>query len=240
MSSQGEIANKQKETVTVKAADGKEFSCYVSRPAAAKAPAVVVIQEIFGVNPWLRSVCDELAAKGFVAIAPDMFFRMEANVVLNPQVESDWPKAFKFYEQFNEDQGAKDVQSTLDFAKQAGGTNGKVGTLGFCLGGKLAFLSSTRTDSACNVSFYGVGIQNNLSEPVKSPTLLHIAADDKYVPPDAQAAIALALGKNERVEIETYAGVDHAFGRVGGEHYNKAAADLAFERSFAFLKKHLG
>lgn len=240
MSSQGEIAHKQKETVMIKAADGKEFSCYVSRPAATKAPAVVVIQEIFGVNPWIKSVCDELAAQGFCAVAPDLFFRMQANVVLDPTVESDWPKAFKFYEEFNEDQGAEDVQAAITFARQAGGSDGKVGTLGFCLGGKLAFLAATRSDSQANVSFYGVGIQNNLSEPVKSPILLHIAADDKYVPPEAQKAIAAALGKNAKVEIETYPGVDHAFGRVGGEHYNEQAATKAFQRSFAFLKAKLG
>jgi carboxymethylenebutenolidase len=121
------------------------------------------------------------------------------------------------------------------------GCSGKVGSVGYCLGGKLAYLMATRSDSDCSVSYYGVGIDGALGEAgkIRKPLLMHIAAKDQFVPQEAQAKIKQALAANGNVTIHVYEGCDHAFARVGGAHWNAAAAQLANDRSAAFFKKHL-
>ncbi len=225
--------------ISINSADGKTFKAYVSAPPVPTASAVVVIQEIFGVNPWLRSVADWLANEGYLAIAPDLFHRQEPNVQLTDKSEADWQKAFELYKGFDEDKGVEDLKSTIAAAATLPQCNGKVGSLGFCLGGKLAYLLSARSNSNCNVSFYGVGIEQNLSEPVRKPLLMHIAEKDAHVPPEAQAAIHQTLDRNELVSIRVYEGAGHAFGRPGSQHYDEKLAELARLRSLEFLEQHL-
>ncbi|MFN8658583.1 MAG: dienelactone hydrolase family protein [Candidatus Obscuribacterales bacterium] len=227
-------------TITVNAPDGSKFDCYVSAPTG-EAPAVLVIQEIFGVNQGLRQTADWLADNGFLAVAPDLFYRQEPGVQLTDQTDEEWQKAFRLYAGFDENLGAEDLKSCLTATRKLPECTGKVGTLGFCLGGKLAYLMSVRSNAECNVSYYGVGIEKNLAETanLNGHLLLHIAEDDQYVPPSAQKEIQTALGKNPKATIYVYQGQDHAFGRVGGAHYNRDAAELANARSLEFLRKHL-
>lgn len=228
------------ETTTIKTDDG-QFAAYVARPSSPKAPAIVVIQEIFGVNAVMRGVCDELAAAGFLAVCPDLFWRIEPGIDITDQSEADWKKAFELYNAFDVDAGVKDIAATIDHVREFAEVNGKVGVVGFCLGGLLAFLTATRTDSDASVSFYGVGIEKNLVEADKlaHPLLMHIAEEDQFVPKEAQALILSQLKNHPQIEIHTYPGRDHAFARVGGEHYDAADAKLANGRSLAFLKQHL-
>jgi carboxymethylenebutenolidase len=225
--------------INVKAQDGKEFKAYASRPAKVPAAAVVVIQEIFGVNAWLRQVADWLASCGFLAVAPDLFFRMEPGVELTDKTQAEWDKAFKFYNEFDEAQGVKDLIATVEHVRKLSECNGHVGTLGFCLGGKLAYLMSTRSSANANVGFYGVGIENNLDERVQQPLLLHIAEADAHVPPEAQQAIKDKLLGNSNVVMQFYPGAGHAFCRTGSQHYDEAAKKAAEQRSIEFLNKHL-
>ncbi len=225
--------------ISINSADGKTFKAYRSAPVSTPSAAVLVIQEIFGVNPWLRSVADWLAQNGYLAVAPDLFHRQEPNVELTDKSEKDWEKAFALYKGFNEDKGVEDLKATLETVSSLPQCNGLVGTLGFCLGGKLAYLMSARSKSVCNVSFYGVGIENNLQEAVHRPLLMHIAQKDAHVPPEAQAAIHRSLGANSLVNIQVYEGADHAFGRPGSQHYDERLAELARQRSLEFLKQQL-
>lgn len=121
------------------------------------------------------------------------------------------------------------------------GCTGKVGSVGYCLGGKLAYLMATRSDTDCSVGYYGVGIEGALGEAanLRKPLLLHIAEKDQFVPPEAQAQVKEALGDNPLVTLHSYPGVDHAFARVGGEHYDQAGAELANRRAAEFLSRHL-
>jgi carboxymethylenebutenolidase len=228
-----------KENITIKSADGLEFDAYVSRPKADSAPVVVVIQEIFGVNEWLRSVADWLAEQGFIAVAPDLFHRQEKGIQLTDKTEAEWKRAFELYNGFDEGNGVKDLQATVAAARKLPGSNGKVGTMGFCLGGKLAFLMSTRSDADANVGYYGVSIENNLDETPQHPLMLHFAEEDKYVPKSAQEQIKGKFAGNKNVTIHSYVGQDHAFGRVGGEHYHKESAELAHSRTLEFFKTQL-
>jgi carboxymethylenebutenolidase len=229
------------ERITI-SAQGGEFSAYVARPQAAKAPAVVVIQEIFGVNKVMRDITDGLAGQGYLAICPDLFWRIEPGIDITDQSEAEWKKAFELFNAFDVDQGVKDIQATITAIRGDAGCNGKVGAVGFCLGGLLAFLTATRTDADAAVSYYGVGIENRTAEAetLARPLLMHIAEEDQFVPKAAQAVILKALKDHPQVEIHTYPGRDHAFAREGGEHYHAGDARAAGERSLAFFKRTIG
>ena len=228
------------EMTTIKAEDG-QFAAYVARPAQPNGPAIVVIQEIFGVNAVMRGVCDELASAGFLAVCPDLFWRIEPGIDITDQSEAEWKKAFELYNAFDVDAGVKDIAATIDQVRALPEVNGKVGAVGFCLGGLLAFLTATRTDADASVSYYGVGIEKHLVEADKlaHPLLMHIAEEDQFVPKEAQALILSQLKNHAHVEAHTYAGRDHAFARMGGEHYDAADAKLANGRTLAFFKQNL-
>ena len=225
---------------TIKTNDGT-FNAYVARPAAAKAPAVVVVQEIFGVNGVMRAIADDLAAQGYLAICPDLFWRIEPGIDITDQSEAEWAKAFELYTAFNVDKGVEDIAATLATIRADEGCNGKVGSVGFCLGGLLSFLTATRTDIDAAVCFYGVGIENKVDEAgsLKRPVLLHVAEEDQFVPKAAQATLTEALSGHPLVTLHCYAGRDHAFARKGGEHYDAADAALAEQRTLAFFAANL-
>lgn len=229
------------ETTTISTADG-QFSAYVARPAVDKAPAVVVIQEIFGVNAVMRDMADELAAAGYLAVCPDLFWRIEPGIDITDQSEAEWKRAFELYQAFDVEQGVEDIAATIAAVRADPACDGKVGAVGFCLGGLLAYLTATRTDADGSVSYYGVGIENFTAEAANlaRPLLMHIAEEDQFVPKEAQAAIKDALGGNPKVEIHNYPGRDHAFSRKGGAHYDAADAAKAKERTLAFFKQNLG
>lgn len=229
------------ERISITTPDGA-FSAYVARPAAGKAPAVVVIQEIFGVNQVMRDITDGLAAQGYLAVCPDLFWRIEPDIDITDQSEAEWKRAFEFFNAFDVDQGVKDIQATIKTIRADAGCDGKVGAVGFCLGGQLAFLTATRTDVDAAVSYYGVGLENRVPEAEKltRPLLLHIAEEDQFVPKEAQAVIIAALKDHPQVEIHTYPGRDHAFARVGGEHYDEADAKLAGGRTLQFFQRTVG
>jgi carboxymethylenebutenolidase len=230
------------ETIQIQTADGAQMAAYVARPAKDKAPGVVVIQEIFGVNQVMRDTADELAAAGYLAICPDLFWRIEPGVDITDQSEAEWKKAFALMNAFDADQGVLDIDATIDALRADPACTGKVGCVGFCLGGKLAFLTAARTDADASVAYYGVGIESLTGEADKiaQPLLMHIAEEDQFVPKEAQAVILQALKNHPQVTIHTYPGRDHAFARRGGAHYDEADAKLAAGRTLAFFQAHLG
>ncbi len=226
--------------VTIKSFDGAEFDAYLSLPASGYGPGIVVIQEIFGVNQFLRDVADWYAAHGFVAICHDLFWRQERNVVLTDKGD-DLNKAFQLYNGLDEAKAVEDTAATMEFLRKHSSCSGRVGAVGFCLGGNLAYLLSVRFKPDCAVSYYGVSIEKSLDEAshLSAPLLLHIAGKDSYCPPEAQATIHAALDSNALVTIHDYPNREHAFGRHGGEHYDEADAELAQLRSLKFFVSHL-
>jgi carboxymethylenebutenolidase len=229
------------ERTTITTKDGT-FSAYVARPGKSPAPAVVVIQEIFGVNQVMRDITDGLAGQGYLAICPDLFWRIEPDIDITDRSEAEWKRAFELFNAFDVDAGVGDIAATIAHIRKDAGCTGKVGAVGFCLGGLLAYLTAARTDADAAVSYYGVGIENRLGEAAKisRPLLMHIAEEDQFVPKPAQAAIQQALKGHPQIEIHTYPGCDHAFARMGGDHYNEAAAMLAGRRSLDAFQRSLG
>ncbi len=226
---------------TIPARDGGSFEAYVAMPASLPAPTIVLIQEIFGVNAEMRAKCDEFAKAGYIAVCPDLFWRLEPGVQLTDKTQAEWDKAFDFYNRFDVDKGIDDLRATIHVYQGHAHANGKVGTVGYCLGGKLAYLMATRSQVDCAVSYYGVGLDALLSEntQIRNPLLMHIAALDKFVPPEAQQKIKDGLKGNEHVTLHTYEGVDHAFARGAGQHYDEAAATLANKRTADFFAQNL-
>lgn len=224
------------EETSLQATDGSGgFAVYIARPAEPNGGAIVVIQEIFGVNRDVRQKCDDWAAKGYVALAPDLFWRQQPGIQLTDQSEAEWQRAFQLYQGFDVDKGIEDLEATIAAARAMG--RSKVGTVGFCLGGLLAYLCATRTSADANVGYYGVGIDGRLDEAVRitRPLLLHVAVEDRFVDAQAQARIHAGLDRHRHVTVLDYPSLDHAFTRLGGQHYDAAGATLAHARTEGFF-----
>lgn len=221
--------------------DTGSFDAYVATPESGAGPAIVVIQEIFGVNKVMRDIADGLAAQGYVAVCPDLFWRIEPGVDITDKTPEEWQKAFDLYGKFNVDTGVEDIQATISAIRPLA-ANGKVGAVGYCLGGLLAYLTATRTDADAAVSYYGVGMDQKLDEAdgLRAPLLMHVAEEDKFVSKEAQSAIGSRLASVPGATVHFYPGLDHAFARVGGEHYDQDGADLANGRTARFFELMLG
>ena len=228
--------------LSIHAADGSgSFSAYASLPVTGTGPGVLVIQEIFGVNGFIRSVCDYYASLGYLAVAPDLFWRSEPGVQLDPRSEADHKRAFELMGKTDMDKAIVDLIATLGAMRKHEACTGKVGTVGFCLGGRLAYQMATRSDADANVGYYGVGIQDLLNEAkgITRPLMLHMPEDDKYAPPEAQVKIEEGLRGISGVQLFQYPGADHAFARTGGQNYKEDAARLALERTVKMLSSAL-
>jgi carboxymethylenebutenolidase len=228
--------------ITVERHDGA-FAAYIARPRALPAPAVVVLQELFGVNADIRKTCDELAEQGFLAVAPDLFWRQEPGVDLNVTSEADWQHGLRLYGAYDRDAGAKDVKDTVNAVRKLPECNGKVAVLGYCLGALMVFLTAVRchgVDAA--VAYHGGDTEKYLGEVdgLNAPLVMHLAEEDEFISKAAQAEIKAALSKKPNATVYSYPGQNHAFSRHGGAHYNAEAAALARERTYAFLNRQLG
>ncbi len=227
--------------ITINAFDGGAFDAYLALPSGQRGPGIVLLQEIFGVNADMRSIADWYATRGFVVLCPDLFWRQEPGIQLTDQTDAEWARAFELYKGLDEAKAVDDAGAAVEFLRRHPACTGKVGAVGFCLGGKLAYLLAVRQSPDCSVGYYGVGIENALAEiaNLRGALMLHIAAQDAYCSPEAQAAIHTALEPNAQVTLHDYAGQDHAFARVGGAHYNADAAELANLRTLEFFTRHL-
>lgn len=213
---------------------------YLKKPVSGTGPGIVVIQEIFGINDVMRGIADDLAAQGYVALVPDLFWRLQPGIELTDRTDAEWKEALDLLNRFDVAKGVEDIQAAIATLRAMPGM-GKVGAVGYCLGGQLAYLTAARTDADATVGFYGINIQNHLDEAARitKPLMLHMAAEDGFVPKPAQAQIVDALKDNPLITLHRYEGVDHAFARPGGKNWNAEAATLANARTAAFFKGNL-
>src|SRR6201992_250786 len=227
--------------IDIAAADGGTFKGYLAGPASGSGPGILLLQEIFGVNSSMREVADFYAEEGYVVLAPDLFWRMEPGVDLG-YGEADFAKAFGYFQRFDADRAIKDSADALQVLRARPECDGKVGALGFCLGGKLAYLVAARTDVDCAVSYYGVGIEADIGEAknVKGPIVFHFAELDKYAPAEARAQVKAAFADRPDVEMYLYPGCDHASAAPERASFDKPATLMAHSRSIALFRKVLG
>ncbi|WP_158903545.1 dienelactone hydrolase family protein [Burkholderia sp. L27(2015)] len=225
-------------TLKIDTPDGS-YSAYIARPKTLPAPVVIVLQEIFGVNADMRESADEMAAQGFIAICPDLFWRQSANIELSDK--TDWDQALQRYQKYDQDQGVGDIVAAIQVAATIPGSNGRVGLMGFCLGGLMTYLTCARSEVDAGVVYYGGSTEQHLSEVdgVHAPMIMHFGEEDEFISKDAQAAIKTAVKDHPGIEVYSYPGCSHAFARHRGEKYDAAAAKLANGRTYSFLKKQL-
>jgi carboxymethylenebutenolidase len=227
--------------IDIAAKDGGTFKGYLAVPASGSGPGILLLQEIFGVNKSMRETADHYAEEGYVVLAPDLFWRMEPGIELGYS-EADFNKAFGYYQRFDANQSIKDADDALKVLRSRPECKGKVGALGFCLGGKLAYLVAARTNVDCAVSYYGVGIEADIAEAanVKVPVAFHFAELDKFAPPEAREQIMSAFKGRPEAEFYLYPGCDHAFAAPERTSFNKPATLMAHSRSIALFRKVLG
>ncbi len=217
-----------------------EFQAYVARPGGTPRAAIVVIQEVFGVNKGIRRKCDRLAEDGYLAIAPDLFWRIEPGIELDPDVSEELQRGLDLFGQFDQDAGIRDIEATIRVAR-AEVEGGKVGCVGYCLGGRLAYMTAARTDVDASVGYYAVGIDGLLDEQhaIAHPLLLHIAGDDGFVSKEVQAAMHGGLADHPKVTLLDYPGQDHGFATEIGDRRSPEAADKADAATKVFFAEHL-
>jgi carboxymethylenebutenolidase len=220
--------------------DGR-FKAYMAEPETPARAAIIVIQEIFGVNAGIRRKCDRWAELGYLALAPDLFWRVQPGVELDPDVEPEFKQALDLMGKFNQDQGIRDIEATIRAARNRLGAGGKVGAVGYCLGGRLAFMTSARTDIDASVGYYGIAIDGLLREKnaISRPLMLHIAGDDHFVDKETQRKMHEGLDGHPRVVLHDYPGEDHGFAAEMGKRRSEDAAQLADGRTEEFFAEHL-
>src|SRR6202451_3518563 len=230
-----------KDHITVQGQDGK-LAAYIARPETVPAPAVVVLQELFGVNADIRRHCDELAEQGYIALAPDLYWRQEPGVDLNVTSQADWNHGLRLYQAYDRDTGVKDIKDTIDAVRSLPECNGKVALLRYCLEALMVFMTAVRNEGIdAAVWYHGADTDKYLGEVdgLHAPILMHLAEEDEFISKGAQAAIRAAVAKKPNASVYSYPGQCHAFSRHNGKHYNAAAAHLANSRTSDFLSRHL-
>ena len=227
--------------ITVRGRDGS-FDAYIARPKTLPAPAVVVLHEVFGVNADIRKTCDELSDQGFLAVAPDLFWRQEPGVDLSVNSEPDWQHGLRLYQAYDRDVGVGDIKDALDAVAKLPGCTGKIAVQGYCFGALMTFLAAVRARVDAAVAYHGADTEKYLSEAgnLRAPLLMHLGEEDEFISKDAQAQIKKALAGNPNATVYSYPGQRHAFARHNGAHYDAAAAMLANGRTSEFLHRQLG
>jgi carboxymethylenebutenolidase len=229
-----------KDRIAIEGRDGA-FGAYIARPAVFPAPAVVVLHEVFGVNADIRKTCDELAGEGFIAVAPDLFWRQEPGVDLGVTSEPDWQHGLRLYQAYDRDAGVGDIRDTLDVVARLPDCTGKLAVQGYCFGALMTFLTAVRCHVDAAVAYHGADTEKYLGEVdnLRAPLLMHLGEEDEFISKAAQAQIKAALADKPNAIVYSYPGQRHAFARHKGAHYDPAAAALANGRTAEFLHRHL-
>jgi carboxymethylenebutenolidase len=230
-------------SITIQATDGTgSFSAHLVEPKTKPAGVVVLIQEIFGVNQAMRDIAGWVADMRFIAVCPDLFWRIQPGIDITDKTEAEWKQAFELFGKFDQAKGIDDLKATVAAARKLPGANGKVATMGYCLGGRLAFMMAEQSDADVNISYYGVGLDNLLGDlgRVTKPLVVHIADKDEFFPPEGRAKVVQAVKGHRQIAAYVYPDADHAFARVGGVHWDGRSATIANGRSAEALVAALG
>lgn len=214
---------------------------YVARPEGTLRGAIIVIQEIFGVNTGIRQKADDWASLGYLGVAPDVFWRQKPGLEFNPDVAEEFQEAVGYMMKHDFDLGIEDVEAVIRWIRRDESV-AKVGLVGFCMGGKVAYMAAARTDLDASVGYYGVGIDQMLNEShaIAKPLLLHVPTADGFVPAASQQAMHKGLDGNHHVTLHDYEGLDHGFADTFGERRDEAGAKLADKRTVDFFATNVG
>ncbi len=228
-------------TISIQAEAGKRFDGYLALPPLGRGPGLIVIQEIWGVNAHIRAVAEQYALDGYVVLAPDVFWRQEPGVDLSYD-EAGTKKAFSLMQGLNGADAVADLVACAQTLRSRSEVTGKVGVLGYCMGGRLAYqlAASGAVDAA--VCYYGGGIQNHLglASAIQVPILFHYAELDSHIPETAVAAVQAAFDGRSNAQVHVYEGAEHGFNCWGRPMYQQRTAALARGRTLQWLSSHQG
>ena len=227
--------------IDIAAADGGSFRAYVAEPAKGSGPGIILLQEIFGINHYIREVADQYAEEGYVVVAPDLFWRMEPGIELGYS-EEDFGKAFGYYGQFDVEKAIVDMTTTVAAMRDMKGVAGGIGSLGFCLGGKLSYLAAAHCGVDVAVGYYPVGVEADidLADKISCPMLLHVAEGDDLCPSEAQTLIKETFANRDGMDIHIYPEVGHAFAAPERPSFHKPSTMMAHSRSIKKFRDTLG
>lgn len=226
------------EYIKLTAADGHEFRAFTATPdSAERAPVLVLLHEIFGINKYMRTMAQEFADAGYLAVVPDLFARQEKDVEL-AYTGSDFDHAIELRDGLDFPAVLADIAATLGWGRHTDRGTGAVGSLGYCLGGGLSFLAAADLKLDCAVSYYGVGVQDRIAvaPQIDCPILFHFAENDHYCPPTARHLIEQAFSAEQTAEFHLYPGTGHAFATYERNSFDLEAKELAWQRTLRFLQ----
>jgi carboxymethylenebutenolidase len=227
--------------ILIPGVDG-EIPAVLWLPESGRGPGIVLIQEIFGVNGYIRDVAERLAGDGYVVLAPHMFWRIEDDFVIEATGPDDLPAAFEVAQQHDPADGIADVGAALTHLAERPEVEGPVGVIGFCFGGSIAYLAAAAHEPACAVSYYGSMIGTNLDQAsaISCPILFHFGGDDPYLPAEDVDGLRAATAGMDNVEILVHEGAGHAFDNHRNPMFsNPDAAAGAWSTTVDFLALHL-
>ena len=227
--------------IDVTAPDGGTFKAFLATPERGSGPGVVVLQEIFGVNANIRALTERFAEEGYVAIAPDMFWRAQPGFDVGYS-EADFGAAYALYQAFDIDKGVADIGATIAALRALPACTGKVGVIGYCLGGLLTYLTAARHDIDAASAYYGGGTDQYLAEADKiaCPIIFNFGGADGHIPAAAVEAVTKAFAGRENAAVYVYPGADHAFANADRPSFDKPASMMAYSRSLAVFRAAMG
>lgn len=228
-------------SVRIPARDKGDFEAWLATPKSGKGPGMIVLPEVYNANPWARSVADRYAEQGYVAIVPDLYWRQTpaSYMQYNPEGRE---QAQGMSRKMDLGLFIEDMKACADWLRKRPDCTGKIGSVGFCLGGKLVWLELAEKVIDVGVAYYASGIEPHLDEGkrIDRPLMMHFGSLDYRLPRELYDRIAKILEGKPNTEMYWYEGADHAFNRDGYPPYHPEAAKLAMDRSYAFFTKHLG
>ena len=230
-------------TETIEAPDGGTFDGLVTLPTGMHRSGVLLIQEIFGINDYIKDVADRLAQLGHVVLTPDVFWRQQPGLAFDSSNQDNIGPAMEIAGAWDPDTGLADLGAALAHLKAIPEVTGAVAVVGFCFGGTQAFRVAKAFDPACAVCYYGSGVADHLDDlhTIECPTLLHFGDEDPFIPNDEVAKVKAAAADNHHVRVDTHPGAGHAFDNGFAPHFsNPKAAATAWTQTGAFLFDHVG
>lgn len=226
--------------IEIESDDGQRFDGYLALPRAGRGPGVLIVQEIFGVNGHIRSVAEQYALAGYVALAPDMFWRSERRVELGYE-GADRDKGLSLLKSTDIDRTVADLGAAVRAMKARKEVTGPVAAVGYCVGGRLAYLMAAQGMIDAAVAYYGGGIQNLLdrADKIDAPILFHFGDQDGSIPMDAVNRIQTRFAGKPNAELHVYPGAGHGFNCTDRASYDQRASALALGRTMTFLATRL-